>query len=250
MHTVISINIDVWIYIIAYLFALSARSLSASILLDVNVTFIAISSAFLIGIFVISGIYQRIWSQTSGDDAGYIMRATGIVFAISLILNLMTTPRPMPLSVLIMFHILAMTGFIAVRYRSRLASALHWRYRAVRFKEFPDFERVLIVGAGNSGQHTARRFRKNRDTSYNYKVVGFVDDDIDKINRKIEDCEVLGATDEIGKIVKDNRIDLIIFAIHNISGTEFRRILELCQATEARIKLVPDPFKLFLVWQE
>ena len=245
IHTVISINVDVWIYIISYLFALSARSLSIPIILDINIPFIGLSSAFLVGMFVISGIYQRIWSKTSGDDAIYIVRATGVVFIVALTLNLMISPRPMPLSVVIIFHILALTGFIVVRYQERLVGALQWRYRAVWLKEFPNSERVLIVGGGNSGQHTARRFRKNRDTSYNYKVVGFVDDDIDKISRKIEDCEVLGSTDDIGKIVKDHRVDLIIFAIHNISGVEFRRILELCQATESRIKNVPDPFQLF-----
>lgn len=245
MHTVLSINADIWIYVISYLLALSVRSLSASVFLDMNVPFIGLSSIFLVGIFVITGIYQRIWSKTSGDDAGYILRATGIVFIIALVINLMITPRPMPISVLIIFHILALTGFIAIRYQSRLVGALLWRYRAIRYKEFPEFERVLIVGAGNSGQHTARRFRKNTDTNYNYKVVGFVDDDLANIGKKIEDCIVLGTTDEISRIVTKYRVDLIAFAIHNISGPEFRRILEMCQATEARIKIVPDPFQLF-----
>jgi len=115
----------------------------------------------------------------------------------------------------------------------------------VRYKEFPDYERVLVVGAGNSGQHTARRLRKNTDPQYNYKVVGFLDDNIDKIGMKIENSEVLGPTTDVSKIASEHRVDLIAFAIHNISGPEFRRILELCQATNARIKIVPDPFKLF-----
>lgn len=244
-YTVISINVDIWIYVFAYLFALSARSLPEPIIIDLDITFITFSSGLLITTFVLSGIYQRIWSQTSGDDASYILRATGIVFIVTTIINLMSTPRLVPISVHIMYHLLALGGFIVVRYRGRLIGAFRWRYRAVRIKEFPHYERVLIVGAGNSGQHTAHRFRKNKDSHYNYKVVGFVDDNVDKIGMKIENAEVLGPTSDVGKIVKDHHVDLIAFAIHNISGPEFRRILELCQQTDARIKIVPDPFKLF-----
>lgn len=245
IYTVISINVDIWVYVFSYLFALSARSLSASAFIDMNIPFIAISSIILIVTFVFTGIYQRIWSKTSGDDASYILRASGIVFIITAIVNLMTDGRPVPVSVHILYHLLALSGFIAVRYRRRLIGAFHWRYRAVRFKEFPDYERVLIVGAGNSGQHTARRFRQNTYSEYNYNVVGFIDDDIDKIGMKIENSTVLGPTSDVVEIVKKYRVDLIAFAIHNISGPEFRRILELCQKTDSRIKVVPDPFKLF-----
>ena len=245
LFTVISINMDIWIYVFAYLFALSVRSLSVSLIIDMNIPFIALSTAILIIAFIFSGIYQRIWSQTSGDDASYILRATCVVFVVTAIINLMSSPRPVPVSVLITYHIIALGGFITVRYRRSLIGAFRWRYRAVRFKEFPDYERVLVVGAGNSGQHTVRRLRKNTDPQYNYKVVGFLDDNIDKIGMKIENSEILGPTDAVGEIVSEHKVDLIAFAIHNISGPEFRRILELCQATNARIKIVPDPFKLF-----
>lgn len=244
-YTVISINVDIWIYIFSYLFALSARSLPEPIIIDMNIPFITLSSAFLIATFVFSGIYQRIWSQTSGDDASYILRATGIVFIVTMVINLMANPRLVPISVLIMYHLLAIGGFIVVRYRGRLIGAFRWRYRAMRFNEFPEYEHVLIVGAGNSGRHTAHRFRKNTDKNYNYQVIGFIDDNIDKIGMKIENAEVLGPISDVGRIVKEQHVDLIAFAIHNINGPEFRRILELCQATDARIKIVPDPFKLF-----
>jgi FlaA1/EpsC-like NDP-sugar epimerase len=244
--TIISMFLDILIYVTCYMVVLSVRSLSATIFLDINLPFVTVSSLFLITLFANSGIYRRIWSKTSGNDIIYIVRSTALVFAVALVINLIISPRPMPLSVLIVFHMLALSGFVLVRYRSRLFGALQWRYRAVWLREFPetDYERVLIVGAGNSGQHTALRFRQNTDDNYKYKVIGFLDDDPDKIGMKIENCEVLGATDDMISIVKDYRIDLIVFAIHNISGPEFRRILGLCQDTEARIKIVPDPFKL------
>lgn len=38
----------------------------------------------------------------------------------------------------------------------------------------------------------------------------------------------------------DQKIDLIIVAIHNIEGQQFRDILQYCEKTQARVKVVPD----------
>lgn len=241
---ILSMIIDVSIYFIAYLIALSVRSLSASILLAINIPYMITTTLILAFIFTISGIYNRMWSRTSGNDVVYIIRSTFIVTILSFLLYFAVHPRPVPGSVLVVFHLLALSGFVLVRYNSRLIGALGWRYRAIWLHEFPNLERVLIIGAGDSGQHTALRIRQNVALT-NYRVVGFLDDDVDKIGMIVENCPVLGTTSQMSKIVSEYRIDLIIVAIHNISGPEFRRILSMCERTEARIKIVPDPFKLF-----
>lgn len=234
-----SMIIDIIIYLISYLMILSLRVLAASQPVQSNIGFVLASSFTLIVILALFGIYNRIWSKTSGHDIVYIVRATCLVFVGVLIANLLITPRPIPLSVFFVFHLLAFCGFVVIRYRSRLVGAFQWRYRAIWLHEFPEFERVLIIGAGDSGQHTALRFRQRSDDK-NYKVVGFLDDDIEKVGMIIQNCKVLGTTEQIHTISKQERVDLIVVAIHNIDGPNFRRILNLCEQTEARIKVVPD----------
>ncbi len=95
------------------------------------------------------------------------------------------------------------------------------------------------MGAGDAGQVTAWRL-KHRSPGSTYQVVGFVDDDPAKQKLYIEGCRVLGTREDITHLVEDQRIDLIIFAIHKISGPDFRTILSHCERTRARIKLVPD----------
>ena len=186
------------------------------------------------------GAYHRIWSRTSGHDVVVLFKASVTSGLILTAADFVLRPRPIPLSVALVGHTLAFTGFVAVRYRSRLLSGAEWRWRAVWHQEFPQHPtRVLIVGAGDAGQVTAWRL-KHRASSGAYNVVGFVDDDPAKQKMYIEGCQVLGTRDDLARLVAARNVDLIIVAIHNIPGPDFRSILANCERTKARIKLVPD----------
>ncbi|MCU0514313.1 MAG: polysaccharide biosynthesis protein [Anaerolineae bacterium] len=100
-------------------------------------------------------------------------------------------------------------------------------------------ERVLIVGAGLSGQDLAVELRR-QERAFRMTVVGFVDDDPQKQGLYLEERPVLGTTDDVPRIVEEYDVQAIAVAIHNISGQSFRRILEICESTHARIKVLPD----------
>ena len=102
---------------------------------------------------------------------------------------------------------------------------------------------VLIIGAGESGQTLAWRMRHRFNTN-EYKVIGFIDDDPQKLDLYVEDLPVLGDRFALPEIVKQKRIDLIVVAIHNIDGPSFRRLLAICEKTQARIKVAPNMLKL------
>lgn len=238
---------DVIILIASHLVIFSVRLIPSPIETAISFYYILLFTGITIASFYVHGIYRRIWSQTSGLDIVLIIRATLIAFVIALISDLIVSPRPVPISVLIVAYALSLAGFVVIRYRSRLLVGLGWRWRAIWFHEFPamDLERVLIIGAGESGQATALRLRHRIGDKQHYKVIGFLDDELVKQGMFIEGSKVLGTIEEVGKIVEINRVDLIVVAIHNIDGPTFRRILTLCEHTNARIKVVPDMFKLF-----
>ena len=140
---------------------------------------------------------------------------------------------------------LALVGFVATRYRSRLLSGgiRRWRYMVRSSQE--KVTTVLIIGAGEAGQSLALRFRQHHWSSDTvHKVVGFIDDDPDKQGMYIEGCRVLGTRQNIERIAEDRGVELIIVAVHNISGADFRDILTHCEQTKAMIKVVPDVFNL------
>ncbi len=186
-------------------------------------------------------IYHRAWAYTSGHGATILLAAMVTAGVVVCIVNALITPRPLPFSVIIVSNMLALSGIVAIRYRTRLISGINWRWRALLFNEFPrdKSNRVVIIGAGESGQTLAWRL-KHRFTSHHYKIIGFIDDDPEKMGMYIEGVPVLGTRFAIPEIIQEHEIDLIVVAIHNIDGPTFREILSLCEQTEARIKVVPD----------
>jgi FlaA1/EpsC-like NDP-sugar epimerase len=189
-------------------------------------------------------VYHRLWARTSGHEVTVLVLAAGVVQGVTVLADLALTPRPLPLSVVGVGNLLALIGFVAVRYQSRLISGLSWRWRAVWHYEFPDsVPCVLIVGAGDAGQTTAWRLKYRAPNGRrSYHVVGFVDDDPAKQALYLEGCRVLGTRADIPRLVEQHAVDLIVVAIHNVTGPDFRDILGWCERTPARIKIVPDVF--------
>ena len=56
----------------------------------------------------------------------------------------------------------------------------------------------------------------------------------------VEGCPVLGQCHQIGQLVRDHHIELIVVAIHNLTGAKFREILTACEQTTAMVKVLPD----------
>mgnify|MGYP005842291737 FL=1 len=235
-------SMDIIIILIAYFLAYSAR-MTATPDLRVGADFMAFVVAMTLICLYLSGGYHRLWTRTSGHDVVVIVRATFASAAIVAAANYAIEPRPLPMAVVLVGHALSLIGFVTVRYRSRVISGLSWRWRAVWRQEFPDQEtRVLIIGAGDAGQTTAWRLKHRAPRGSNYHVVGFIDDDPNKQHLYVEGSEVLGARADIPRIVSAYNVELIVVALHNVTGRDFREILGYCERTKARIKVIPDVF--------
>lgn len=230
--------------VLAYIVVYSVRTTTYAHDFFQASVFTGFATTMLLVALYLSGGYRRIWARTSGHEVTVIVKATAGATLVVAGIDYFLRPRPVPLSVVLVGNLIAMVGFVAVRYRSRLISGLSWRWKAVWRSEFPDQEeRVLIVGAGEAGQITAWRLKHRYLDGHNgYEVIGFVDDDLDKQGMYVEGAPVLGMRMDIPELVVARRIDLIVVAVHNISGEAFRDILTYCEQTPARIKIVPDIF--------
>ncbi len=243
-HILQSLSLDALIIAAAYLATLSVRS-PAELFSPLNLTYIGGATALTLAFLLFFGVYRRMWSRSSGHEAIVVvipmLLATVII---GLVEVLLLHERPLPLSVVLVGNALALACLVAVRYRSRLIVGMGWRWRAVWLGKFPLEEavtRVLIVGAGQSGQIVALQFKIGPPPGTQpYQIVGFVDDDPAKQGKILEGYRVLGPCSAIPELAEIYNIDLIAIAIHNISGTGFRNLLQMCERTKAQIKVVPD----------
>ncbi len=97
--------------------------------------------------------------------------------------------------------------------------------------------RLLIVGAGDSGEVVLREILRMRGDRYN--VVGLLDDRPSRLGDRIHGVEVIGRGDEIRSICETHQIDEVLIALPKASPKEIRRLVESCQGTNLRFRTVP-----------
>lgn len=97
---------------------------------------------------------------------------------------------------------------------------------------------LLIIGAGDCGEKICREIKDN--ASVHYDLMGFLDDDPAKINRKIHGVTVLDAIDNLGFAVKSTGAKEVIIAIPSLSAGRMREIVSLCDVCGIKYKTVPS----------
>ncbi len=235
--------LDLIIVVAAYTLAFILRALTVPLDYRDSLGFIAYVAAAQVLTLYLLGAYHRLWSRTSGHSVIVIVNAVGLASVVVTLTDLIPDRRPLPVSVVIVAQVFVLFGVIAVRFRSRLFTGLSWRWQALWAYRSPNNLRVLIVGAGDAGQVMAWRL-KYRSPHHDYQVVGFVDDDPAKQKMYVEGSPVLGTRGDIERLVEAQHVDLIVVAIHKITGADMRDILARCEATKALIKVIPDVFDL------
>jgi FlaA1/EpsC-like NDP-sugar epimerase len=145
----------------------------------------------------------------------------------------------LPAHVILDAAVLALSGYFLTRYRTRLLTGAATRWINLRRSDLGLRERVLIVGAGETGQFAAWRL-SHRQTVSNFRVVGFVDDDMFRQGVRLNGYSVLGKCADIPALVRKHDVGLIAFAIHNIPAPERRAILKTCRGSGARVVTWPD----------
>ncbi|MBN1304068.1 MAG: sugar transferase [Anaerolineales bacterium] len=110
-----------------------------------------------------------------------------------------------------------------------LASLLtvFWRTVYIRIYTSPDLmRRVLVVGAGKSGSTLVGAYKPLNPPPFN--LVGFIDDNPDKVGNDLDGFPVLGNSGQLLEIVEEQDISDIVVAITGeISGSTFQTILDI-----------------------
>ena len=96
---------------------------------------------------------------------------------------------------------------------------------------------VLIIGAGYAGKDIIKTIKNNMHERYH--IVGIIDDNRNKLNYVISGIKILGDRNQIVKICKEEKVDEIFFAISNLPNQNKKEILNICQNTGCRIRILP-----------
>jgi FlaA1/EpsC-like NDP-sugar epimerase len=98
-------------------------------------------------------------------------------------------------------------------------------------------QRLLIIGAGHTGQALARELQNS--PGLNYQPIGYLDDDPRKQNRRMHGLRVFGPVNELELQIGEHSVDAVAIAIPRASGQVIRSIVGICQSNAVPVRIVP-----------
>ena len=202
-------------------------------------TTVAIVVAIKLAVFVAFGFYNRWWRYVSTKDMwraalGVVVASVIAAYAIYFIDPF---ERRLPRGVALMDGVLLL-GLVA---GSRLlARSIFERPSASRL--VARGKEVIVVGAGDAGQLVIKEMQRSRQLGYT--PIGIVDDDPRKKNLRVHGVRVLGTTDELPHVLRDNRPDELLIAIPSASGEQRQHVVEVARREGVPVKTLPGLYEL------
>jgi len=185
-------------------------------------------------VFFLLNAYDARHTLRAVDELQSLLLAISLsafVFAGVLYLSYRDLPR-----LLFIYFIIADVVFL-VGYRWALRISLHWagaRQLSVR--------RILVIGAGRVGQTVGHRIQE--ETWTGLEMVGYLDDDGNKIGKTYANARVLGSLSGALAIVDQLMIDEVIFALPLHAHEELRRLVIALQEHPVSVRVVPDVLEM------
>ena len=180
--------------------------------------------------FVPFRLYEGLWRYTSIYD---LQALIGAVSTSSIVFYAWAHtgfgPAVYPRSIYISDACLLVLMLGGVRMTRRLYS---------EFARIRPGRRLLIIGAGDAAERIVRDMKTNRD--HQYQAIGFIDDDPKKLGRRIHGVRVLGARQDVPRILSEHRPDEVLIAIPSADTAAIRSIVRVLEPFNIRIKTLPN----------
>lgn len=189
--------------------------------------------------FILFRQYKSIWTLAGIDEVSRnilsVIVSVASILGFNMFFGMDVSIMMIILSAII---IIILTTLIRVNYRVVR--------RAIIFNSInnnkDEMENILIIGAGAGGALVLNEIKNN--IQLNKKVVGFIDDDNQKIGRFIRGIKVLGNRDDISRIVLEKNVSEIIIAISRVEDSNLKEIIQRCKETGLPVKIIPSVSEL------
>jgi FlaA1/EpsC-like NDP-sugar epimerase len=190
-------------------------------------------------VFVLFGFYNRWWRYVSTRDMWGAARGVVVASLVSDLTVYLVSPVHnvrLPRSIAVMDLLLTLAFIAGSRMLARTVIERPRGGLVARGKE------VIVVGAGDAAQLMLREMLKN--SALGYTPIGLIDDDPRKKNLRLHGIRVLGTTDDLPHILRDNKPDELLIAIPSAAGAARQRIVEMAQAVDVPVKTLPGLYEL------
>ncbi|HEY3226063.1 MAG TPA: nucleoside-diphosphate sugar epimerase/dehydratase [Planctomycetota bacterium] len=184
--------------------------------------------------FHAAGVFRILWPYVGIRDALAILQAVAFSTATLWVLSAAFLPAGIvPRSVLLLNGILTHAGVCG--FYLMLRSLRETRLRGGPGRAPP--ARVLIVGAGDSGDALLREIE--RATPASLQVAGFIDDDPDKQGGLLRGVPVLGPVARVQRIARKHSVRQVLIALPSAGGARLREIVSPLLQAGLAVRVLP-----------
>jgi len=189
-------------------------------------------------VFYFQGLYQkrRIRSQTD--------ESVRVILAVALATILLTAGLTFYRD--ISFSRLFLAIFAGVDALFIVISRLGIRRMLGRIRRSGgNLQQLLVVGAGDLGRQVVERLQQHLELGF--AVVGFLDDDPGKQQRKVHGAQVLGTTADLEQVVEDRQVDQVVIALPLSAHQKTVQLIRRAGQLLLEVKVVPDLLQYYVL---
>lgn len=176
------------------------------------------------------GLYRGLWRFASVPDLLNIFKAS-LLGLLALVVGLFFYSRLEQVSraalLLYPFVLTCLMGMPRLLVRA-------WKDQRRR-QDAEGAERVLILGAGHSGEALLRDLRR----SGRYAPIGFLDDAAALRGARLLGLPVLGTIEHVARIARETDAQLLVIAMPSLDGPSLRRVIGRCEDSGLPFRTVP-----------
>ncbi|HUF39764.1 MAG TPA: nucleoside-diphosphate sugar epimerase/dehydratase [Anaerolineales bacterium] len=197
-------------------------------------------------VFYRFGMYRRLWAYASVQELKTIMAAVTLaslptvvgVFILTTVQARLNTFIGFPRSAVFIDWIVTLLLIGGFRFALRLLA----ESRSVSEHARYGLRRTLIAGAGSAGTLFVRELQRNPQLGL--VPICFLDDDKAKLNHQVHGIPIVGKLGDLGRVVRERRIDEIIIAIPSAPGTVVRSLADACREAGVSFRTMPGIYEL------
>ncbi len=198
-------------------------------------------------VFYVFGLYKGMWRYTSLKDMQRLFQAT-VTSTVVLISILVFSHRfegySRSVFLLDMLLTFLLTGSyrIGIRYTYMITKGeSFWNsikeFKINKINSNNKYKPILIIGAGSAGEKLLREIYDNPHLEY--RVVGFLDDDPNKLGRSLHGVTILGKIKDLSIVLERYDIKEVFIAIPSATGAQMRSIVNSCEKCAISYKTLP-----------
>lgn len=194
---------------------------------------VALISLMCIVLFVggswVSGLYRNRYIVGSLDEVRTLSVVTFAVWLVFAIVVLATVAIPRSVVLAVFPTVLLLMGGVRLTYR---------QFVERRAGPGGSATPVLLLGAGELGHSVVRQM--SVDPFSEFRPVGFIDDDPRKKNFVIGGLKVLGATEDLARLIEETGANGVVICLRRVDSTFLREVHDQTDTLGIRMLVFPS----------